>query len=64
MCLLKIKSTNPNFSFIIYKNPKTGMQIKSIRQGFGYGFFPNDSENKYIIFFYHSYHHKIFEVFD
>lgn len=51
MCLLKIKSTNPKFSFIIYKNPNSGMQIKDIRQGFGYGFFPKESENTYIIFF-------------
>lgn len=51
MCLLKIKSTNPKLSYVIYKNPTSGMQLREIRQGVGYGFFPNNREDVYIIFF-------------
>ena len=53
MCLLKLKSTNPKLSYILYKNPESGMQIKSIRQGYAYGFYGKAKQlsTKYIIYF-------------
>lgn len=50
MCLLKLKSTNPDFTYIICKNPESGMQLKSVRQGYAYGFY-SDNPNTYIIYF-------------
>ena len=49
MCLLTLSSTNSDFSYIIYKNPETGMILKKIRQGIGYGFYAN--ETKYVVYF-------------
>lgn len=49
MCLLKLKSSNPFFSFIIFKNPSSGLQIKSVRKGSAFGFFTDN--NKYLIYF-------------
>ena len=50
MCLLKLKSTNPNFSYILHKNPESGMQLRSMRQGTAFGFYPNKTDT-YLIFF-------------
>ena len=51
MCLLKLFSTNPDFSYILYKNPESGMQLRSIRQGYAYGFYSTHKPNTYIIYF-------------
>lgn len=40
--ILEVKSTNPNLSYIIKKNPQTGMTIKSYRKGNIFGWFNND----------------------
>lgn len=42
MAILSLTSTHPKFSFIIGKNPASGMMIKSIRQGLAYGWFTDD----------------------
>lgn len=39
MAFLQIRSTNPDFSFLIKKNPASGMLIKPIRLGHGFGWF-------------------------
>jgi len=51
MCLLELTSTNSDFSFIIVKNPGNGMQIKSIRKGKAFGYYPDGQQNRYIIYF-------------
>lgn len=58
MCLIELVSTNPCFSFIISKNPSSGMIIRPIRQGVAYGYYANqrydnkrDGSDRYIIYF-------------
>jgi len=51
MCLLKIKSNNPKLSFVLYKNPASGMQLRSVRKGFAYGFYTGDANDSYVIYF-------------
>lgn len=53
MAIVQLQSTNPDFSFIIKKNPSNGMMIKSIRKGKAFGWFTNDSI--YNIFFKDAY---------
>jgi 2-polyprenyl-3-methyl-5-hydroxy-6-metoxy-1,4-benzoquinol methylase len=43
MAILQLNSTNPGFSFIIEKNPETGMLVKSIRKGKAFGWFSDPS---------------------
>lgn len=42
MAIMQLKSTNPSFSFLIKKNPGTGMQLRSVRQGMAYSWYTND----------------------
>ena len=49
MCIIILSSTNPKFSFILNKNPKSGMQIRTLRKGFAFGFYKNDSN--YLVYF-------------
>jgi len=49
MAIAQLKSSNPDFSFIIRKNPATGMILKEIRKGIGHGWF-SDS-NTYNVYF-------------
>lgn len=51
MALLKLKSTNKNLSYIINKNPTSGMQVRSIRKGTAFGWFPNESTDEFCMFF-------------
>lgn len=39
MAIVQLKSTNPEFSFIIKKNPASGMQLRSIRKCIAYGWY-------------------------
>jgi 2-polyprenyl-3-methyl-5-hydroxy-6-metoxy-1,4-benzoquinol methylase len=39
MAIVQIKSTHPNFSFLIKKNPNSGMMLRSIRKGVAYGWY-------------------------
>lgn len=39
--ILQMISTNPQFSFVLRKNPDNGMLVREIRKGFGYGWFTN-----------------------
>ncbi|WCF11473.1 methyltransferase domain-containing protein (plasmid) [Paenibacillus thiaminolyticus] len=49
MAIIQVKSSNPNFSFVIRKNPATGMLLREIRKGLGYGWFSDD--NTYNVYF-------------
>jgi len=39
MAIVQVRSTNPQFSFLIKKNPNTGMMLRSIRRGMAYGWY-------------------------
>lgn len=43
MAIVQLTSTNPEFSFLIKKNPSSGMQLRSIRKGIAYGWYTNDA---------------------
>lgn len=43
MAIVQVKSTNPQLSFIIKKNPDSGMQVRSVRKGLAYGWYTDDS---------------------
>ncbi len=49
MAIVQLQSTNPALSFIIKKNPATGMQLRSIRKGNCYGWYSSD--NQYNVYF-------------
>ncbi|PZD93003.1 SAM-dependent methyltransferase [Paenibacillus sambharensis] len=42
MAIVQIRSTNPQFSFLIKKNPNTGMMLRSVRKGMAYGWYTYD----------------------
>lgn len=46
--LIKINSDNPNLSFVLQKNPSSGMTIRSIRKGISYGWY---NEDNYYVYF-------------
>jgi len=39
MAIVQVRSTNPQFSFLIKKNPNTGMMLRAIRRGMAYGWY-------------------------
>lgn len=43
MAIVQLRSTNPKFTFLIKKNPGTGMQLRPIRQGLAYGWYSDDA---------------------
>ncbi|KGE19808.1 methyltransferase domain-containing protein [Paenibacillus wynnii] len=43
MAIVQLKSTNPSFTFLIKKNPVTGMQLRPVRQGLAYGWYSDDA---------------------
>ncbi|MHA7965323.1 methyltransferase domain-containing protein [Paenibacillus sp. CAU 1782] len=49
MAIVQLKSTNPKFSFLIKKNPASGMQMRSVRKGLAYGW--STGEGSYGIYF-------------
>lgn len=49
MAVLKINSTNDKLSWLLNKNPSSGVQTKKIRQGTGYVWF--SSENEFCMYF-------------
>ncbi len=51
LALLTIKSTNPQFSFILSKNPSSGLLVKSCRLGHLYGWFSLNNSQEYYIWF-------------
>src|SRR4051794_19056641 len=49
MSILEVSSQNPDFSFILSKNPASGMLVKGIRKGRAFGWYPNPTT--YSIYF-------------
>lgn len=43
MAIVQVKSANPKFTFLIKKNPATGMQLRPVRQGMAYGWYSDDT---------------------
>jgi len=43
MAFLQIKSTNPKLSFILRKNPATGMIVRHLKEGHLIGYYSNDN---------------------
>ena len=43
MAFLQIKSNNPDISYVLLKNPASGMQIKSVRKGTAFGYYDTDT---------------------
>ena len=42
MAIMQLRSTNPDFSFLIKKNPGNGMIFREIRKGTAYGWYSDD----------------------
>ncbi len=51
MAVMKIESTDPQFSYHLKKNPSTGMVIKKMRKGAISGWYPNGNTQQYALFF-------------
>lgn len=45
MGFIRLRSTNPKLSYIIGKNPNSGIQVRSIRKGYSFGWYTPESEN-------------------
>lgn len=43
MAIVQLRSTNPQLSFIIRKNPQSGMQLRPVRQGIAYGWYSDEA---------------------
>lgn len=44
MAFLQIGSTNPQLSFILKKNPSSGMLVRTLREGHLFGYYSNDNK--------------------
>lgn len=51
MCLLTLESSNPQFSYIINKNPASGMSVRDMRSGRAFGYFNENNLSQYVIYF-------------
>lgn len=51
MSFLQIKSTNPNLSFVLQKNPSSGGLIKTFGYGLIFGYYTKDNPNEYNLYF-------------
>lgn len=49
MAIIHIESNNSKLSYILFKNPNTGMQIKTLRKGYLHGWYTDD--NNYVLYF-------------
>ncbi|KGL41837.1 SAM-dependent methyltransferase [Listeria newyorkensis] len=48
MAIIQVKSTNPDFSFLIKKNPESGMMLRQMRKGIAHGWYSaTDTYNVY-----------------
>lgn len=50
MSIVQIKSSNPKLSYVIQKNPESGMKLKSIRLGVACGWFSQNNQAYNILF--------------
>ena len=51
MAYLRLGSDNPNFSFLVRKNPASGMLVKRLRQGTVFGFYSKNNHAQYNCWF-------------
>jgi len=51
MSIVQLKSNNEDFSFIIKKNPNSGLVAKDLKKGVVFGFFTKGDENSFNIYF-------------
>lgn len=51
MAFLQITSTNPNLSYLIKKNPTSGLVAKKSRKGHLFGYFSFESSTQYNVYF-------------
>lgn len=51
MALLSLRSTNPDFSYIISKNPTSGLLVRENRQGHSSGWFSKNDPQQYNVWF-------------
>jgi 2-polyprenyl-3-methyl-5-hydroxy-6-metoxy-1,4-benzoquinol methylase len=51
MAFIQFKSNNPNFSFILMKNPETGLTLRRYRQGTFFGYYSKNDNNTYNVYF-------------
>ncbi len=51
MSIIQLKSENPLFSYIISKNPESGLSAKSLRKGVVFGYYSEGDQSSYNIFF-------------
>jgi small RNA 2'-O-methyltransferase len=51
MSIIQLKSENKYFSFIISKNPESGLTAKPLRKGVLFGYYTDGDENSYNIYF-------------
>lgn len=49
MGILLTKSTNPDFSYVLFKNPNSGMICKNLRKGTSFGWY--GKEDTYLVYF-------------
>jgi SAM-dependent methyltransferase len=49
VAIVQLKSTNPQLTFLIKKNPQSGMQLRPVRKGIAYGWYSDDAT--YNVFF-------------
>jgi SAM-dependent methyltransferase len=49
VAIVQLKSTNPQLTFLIKKNPQSGMQLRPVRKGIAYGWYSDDTT--YNVFF-------------
>lgn len=42
MAIVQLKSTNPKLSFMLRKNPDSGMLLRSVRKGMAYGWYKDE----------------------
>ncbi|WP_150274957.1 class I SAM-dependent methyltransferase [Paenibacillus tepidiphilus] len=49
MAIVQVRSTHPQFSFLLKKNPQSGMQLRSVRKGLAYGWYTD--EQTYNVYF-------------
>lgn len=51
MAFLQVKSTNPQFSYLIKKNPASGLVAKDLRKGTLFGYYSDESGQTYNVYF-------------
>ncbi|QHW31840.1 methyltransferase domain-containing protein [Paenibacillus rhizovicinus] len=51
MAIVQVRSANPHFTFLIKKNPGTGMQLRPIRKGMAYGWYSDETATAFNVYF-------------